>query len=1017
MPHFSRVDLPAWLSWLWRDSIQRRLALAFGGIALLMMVGLSGLLLKQQRDFLDDASIRRASALANGLAHSSSSWVLANDLIGLKEVLQGYADTPNLLRAFVLSPEGEVLASTLPGEIGLFVNDAVSREMLEGPPQPLVWIADENLIDVSAPILMNTRLIGWVRIELNQEATKANLRAVAMISLEFIVITALIVLLVAMLLSKSFVKRLKQLMRVAAKIENGSRAERCQLQGNDEISQLGRSLNNMLDTIVSSERQLDRLNRVYAAWTDSVATIVREADEQTLLTRICEILVEKIALRLAVVCTVDSSDWVKIAASSDPNSAYLNQLKISINPDKPESQGPVGQAVRHQAPHIFNDFLNAADTAPWHQVARQEGINSVAAFPLRRNGQVIGALAVYSAELNYFTDDIITLLSGLVNDMSYALDNFDHELQRQLAETELTLAASVFDNSQEGIMITDADKIILRVNHVFTKLTGYLPEEVIGRTPEQMTSGHHNAEFYRAMWESIDAHKYWQGEVINRRKNGQIYPEWLTITQVINKAGKVTHYVGTFIDITDRKLNEERVFKLAFYDPLTELPNRRLLVDRLREALLGNQRKQRYGALMFMDLDRFKILNDTQGHDLGDQLLIEAGKRIAGCVREEDTVARLGGDEFVILLEDLGTDATKAGIYAQRIGNKLLKALSQTYLLHHFDRLGNSSALEHHSSASIGITLFFGTEINSEDLLRQADMAMYQAKQAGRNTLRLFDPDMQSSLNQRASLEADLRQALHHNQFRLNYQLQVDERGQPVGAETLIRWEHPLRGQIQPDEFIPLAEETGLIVAVGWWVLIEACKTLNNWAQQPMTAKLTLAVNVSAKQLGQANFVERLQSILKSTGANPQRLKLEITESTILDNLEQTIQIMLELRALGLSFSMDDFGTGYSSLSYLQRLPLTQLKIDRSFVRDLHEDSNDAAIIRTILALGKSLELEVVAEGVETDSQCEYLLNNGCRLFQGYLFGRPESLYEFEQRLAPYKSKSGEHGSYETRLD
>lgn len=1013
MPRFFSFRLPDWLSWLWRDSIQRRLALAFGGIALLMMLGLSGLLLKQQQNFLDDASIRRASALANGLAHSSSSWVLANDLVGLKEVLQGYADTPNLQRAFVLSPRGEVLASIRPREVGLFVNDAVSREMLASTPQPLVWIADDNLIDVSAPILMNTRLIGWVRIALDQQATKANLRAVAITSLEFIIGTALIVLIVAMLLAKNFAKRLKQLMWVAAKIESGSRDERSRLRGNDEISQLGRSLNNMLDTIVSSERQLDRLNRVYAAWTESVATIVREADEQTLLTRICEILVEKIDLRLAFVGMIDTGGWIRIQASSDPNSAYLNQLEISIAPEQPGGQGPLGQAIRQKTPHIFNDFLATEHTALWHRAAKKEGINSVAALPLKRHGQVVGGLSVYSSEINYFTDDIITLLDGLVNDMSFALDNFDRERERQQAETELTLAASVFDNSQEGIMITDANKLILRVNSVFTQLTGYLPEEVIGRPPEQLSSGHYNAEFYRAMWESIDANKFWQGEITNRRKDGQIFPEWLTITQVFNKAGQVTHYVGTFIDITDRKLNEERIYKLAFYDPLTELPNRRLLVDRLREALVANHRKQRFGALMFMDLDRFKILNDTQGHDLGDQLLIEVGKRIVSCVREEDTVARLGGDEFVILLEDLGEDATSAGVYAQRVGNKVLNALSQIYLLHHFDQQGYSSAVEHHSSASIGVTLFSGTEINSEDLLRQADMAMYQAKQAGRNTLCLFDPDMQSNLNQRAALEADMRHALHHNQFRLSYQIQVDQHRQPVGAETLLRWEHPLHGQIQPADFIPLAEETGLIVALGTWVLIEACKTLNSWSQHPLTAALTLAVNVSAKQLGQADFVEELQSILTRTAANPQRLKLEITESTILDNLENTIRIMHELRALGLSFSMDDFGTGYSSLAYLQRLPLTQLKIDRSFVRDLHEDSNDAAIIRTILALGKSLDMEVVAEGVETVGQHEYLLNNGCRFFQGYLFGRPEPLYEFEQRLAPYKNQSNGQGSSE----
>lgn len=548
-------------------------------------------------------------------------------------------------------------------------------------------------------------------------------------------------------------------------------------------------------------------------------------------------------------------------------------------------------------------------------------------------------------------------------------------------------------------MITDANKVIRRVNDVFSLLTGYPATEAIGKTPEQLAASSQNAKLFETIWATLDSQHYWQGEVNGRRRDGEIYPQWLTINQVLNKTGQVTHYVAAFSDITERKLNEERIYRLAFYDPLTDLPNRRLLVDRLGEALIANQRKQRYGALMFMDLDRFKILNDTQGHDLGDQLLIEAGKRITRCVREVDTVARLGGDEFVILLEDLAEDAEVAAMDAQKVGNKVLSALNQVYLLHHCDAQGQTSMVEHHSSASIGVSLFFGAVISSEEVLKQADMAMYQAKQAGRNTLRLFDPDMQFGLNQRAALEADLRQALQQHQFRLYYQIQVDQQRQAVGAEALLRWEHPLRGFISPLEFIPLAEESGQILSIGAWVLAEACKTLLHWAQHPSTEHLVLAINVSAKQLGQPDFVEKVRALLQKTGANPRRLKLEITESTVLESLEQTIHRMQELRALGLSFAMDDFGTGFSSLAYLQRLPLAQLKIDRSFVCDLQQNSNDAAIIRTILALGTSLELQVVAEGVETEQQYHYLLANGCPIFQGYLFGKPATQAEFEQRL------------------
>lgn len=995
MSKFRHFKLNQWLF----GTLRRQLALAFGGVSLLMMLGLTTLLLHQQHVFLDQESVRRASALSNGLAYSSTSWVLANDLMGLAEVVAGYAETPDLHRAFILSPSGEVLASTQKQEQGLFVNDPISLEMLSAPIKAKVLIASGDLIDVAAPIMLDQRHIGWARIELNQEATKANLRAVVLTSLQFILFTVLIVLLVSGLLGQKMSLRLQQVANVAQKITRGDRGIRAEVRRADEIGHLADNINHMLDTIASSEQQLDRLNHVYAAWTESVAAIVRETDESILLNHICNVLAEKIGFRLVFIGMAESSGWIRIVASSDWQLPYLKSLKLSTDASRQEGQGPIGRSIREQTPQIFNDFLAHPFTSYWRQAASEVHIKSAAAFPLMRNEQVVGSIGVYSHVLNFFTDDINTLLQGLAHDISFALDNFDHEQQRRQAETELTLAASVFDNSQEGIMITDAKEIIVRVNHMFCQLTGYSTEEVLGKTPNLLASGQHDKAFYQAMWDSIHGQNFWQGEIINRRKDGQLFPEWLTITQVTNKAGVATHYVGAFSDITDRKLNEERIYKLAFYDPLTQLPNRRLLVERLREAMVTHQRSQHYGALMFLDLDRFKILNDTQGHDLGDQLLVDVAKRVAGSVREQDTVARLGGDEFVIVLEDLSDDVTIAAVFAQRVANKILAALNQPYVLHRFDNLGYFSAIEHHSSASIGLTLFHGSLINSEDLLKQADMAMYQAKQSGRNTLCVFDPDMQTSLNERTALETDMRQALQHNQFRLHYQLQVDQQRQPVGAEVLLRWEHPLRGNISPVDFIPLAEETGLIVSLGLWVLIESCKTLVVWAQHPETAALVLAVNVSAKQFAQAHFVEQLAEILQTTRINPARLKLEITESSVLDNVDNTIAIMHALRTLGLSFSMDDFGTGYSSLSYLQRLPLSQLKIDRSFVRDLSEDSNDAAIIRTILALGKNLELKVVAEGVETEVQYEYLINNGCEFFQGYLFGKPVPLLEFEHQL------------------
>ncbi|MCK9606608.1 MAG: EAL domain-containing protein [Methylomonas sp.] len=1000
MTAFFRFRLWESLRRFGRESIHRRLALAFGGVSLLMMLGLAGLLLKQQQHILDQTSILRAKALANGLANSSSSWVLANDVVGLQEILQGYAQTPNLIRAFVLSPRGQVLASTRTNEIGLYVSDDLSQQLLSRQqPKTRLLLADRHMIDVAVPITVNAHLVGWARIELDQQATQANLRSVAVASLKFIVVTVVVLLLVSLWLSTSLIKPLQSLMRVASAIETGSRAERSQLEGNNEISQLGRSLNNMLDTLVRSEQQLDLLNRVYAAWTESVATIVRESDEYSLLTRICNILKEKIRLRLVFVGMLDASGQIKVLTHSDSEPGYVDKLHISVDPRSPYGQTVLARAIRQKQPCILNDLLGEPEAQFWHKLAREAGIQSVAAFPLLRNKHIIGGLAVYSEQTYFFSDSIITLLNGLVNDISYALDNFDRERQRTQAEIELTLAASVFENSQEGIMITDADKTIRRVNLMFSVLTGYSAEECIGKSPKQIACWPQQAALDLAVWDNADAEQCWQGEVDSCRKDGEHYPQWLSITKVINQQGHLTHYVVTFTDITERKLNEARIYKLAFYDPLTDLPNRRLLLEKLEAALIANQRKGGYGAVMFLDLDRFKILNDTQGHNLGDQLLIEAGKRLCRSVREVDMVARHGGDEFVVLLEELSANEQSAAINAQKIGNKILNEMNQVYCLHQVNPDGTTALVEHYSSASIGVAVFHGSGLSSEDLLNQADMAMYQAKQAGRNTLCMFDPQMQAGLNKRAALEAELRNGVERNQFKLFYQIQVDQWGRALGAEAMLRWQHPRRGIVEPREFIVLAEESGVIVGLGNWALLEACTTLATWARLPSMADLNLAVNISAKQLSQQNFVEQLQTMLSRTGANPKRLILEVTENEVLGSVENTIAIMQALKELGVGFSMDDFGTGYSSLTYLQRLPLTQLKIDRSFISGSSNVRDHDSIVRTILVLGQSLNLQIMAEGVETEQQLDYLISGGCQYFQGYLFGYPEPLAEFNARF------------------
>lgn len=561
--------------------------------------------------------------------------------------------------------------------------------------------------------------------------------------------------------------------------------------------------------------------------------------------------------------------------------------------------------------------------------------------------------------------------------------------ERKASEEDLRIAAVTFQ-SQEAILITDADANIIRVNPAFEEISGYSADELIGQNPRMLQSGRHDAGFYQAMWASLQETGHWAGEIWDRRKSGAIFPKFMTITAVKNERGTLTNYVAVSTDISLRKQSEDEIRQLAFFDPLTSLPNRRLFQDRLQHTLQSGQRDNHHAALLMLDLDHFKSINDTLGHDIGDQLLIEVANRLRAGVREGDTVARLGGDEFIVILERLDEQMIAAATQAEHAAEHIREALTQPYHL---------NGHELHSSPSIGITLFKGLADNESNLLKHADVALYAAKAAGRNAIRFFDPRMQAALDEHTHLEGYLHKALERQEFRLFFQSQVDTLGNILGAEVLIRWQHAERGLVYPDQFISVAEECGLIVPIGLWVMETACKQLVAWADNPLTRKLTLAINVSALQFGQPDFVSQVQRILQVTGVNPERLKLELTESMLLNNVEDCISKMLALQKQGVTFSLDDFGTGHSSLSYLKRLPLSQIKIDRSFVRDIATDSNDAAIVNTIIAMGRTLGLGVVAEGVETDAQRDFLEHHGCQIFQGYLFSQPITLEQFESAL------------------
>jgi diguanylate cyclase (GGDEF)-like protein/PAS domain S-box-containing protein len=604
-----------------------------------------------------------------------------------------------------------------------------------------------------------------------------------------------------------------------------------------------------------------------------------------------------------------------------------------------------------------------------------------------RDGSVRGEMNFLRADGTPFECEVSSVLYKGADGKLLASTLFRDITARKRAEAELRIAATAFE-SHEGIFVCDADWTILRVNRAFTKITGYSSEETLGKSPRHLLgSNRTDSGFYIEMAKSLHETGTWHGEVWDRHKNGTVYPVWLIVTALRGDEGEVTHYVATMTEISDRKKAEEEIRHLAFYDSLTGLPNRRLLLDRLGQALNTSARHKRKGALLFLDLDNFKVLNDTRGHDMGDRLLQQVAQRLVACVRDGDTVARLGGDEFVVMLLELNEGTFAAATQAEHVGEKILESLNQPYVL------GDSTYL---STPSIGVTLLGDQKESTDELLKRADLAMYEAKAAGRNTLCFFDAGMQSAISNRVALESDLREALVRQEFLLHYQAQVDVAGHVEGAEVLIRWRHPQRGMVSPTDFIPVAEETGAILPIGTWVLESACRQIALWGANPSAEHLTISVNISGRQLMRPDFVITVKQILKDTGANPSRLKLELTESVLVSDVQNTIAKMKDLQSVGVGFSMDDFGTGYSSLAFLKLLPLNQLKIDQGFVRDILVDSNDAAIAKMVIALADSLGLSVIAEGVETLAQKEFLAAQGCHSYQGYLFGKPMSVTEFE---------------------
>jgi len=582
------------------------------------------------------------------------------------------------------------------------------------------------------------------------------------------------------------------------------------------------------------------------------------------------------------------------------------------------------------------------------------------------------------------SDILIGIRQGFITELQAALSDRDSQLKQSRAE--LYLAKQVIDTSSEGVLITDANGIVQSCNTGFTDITGYSEEEMLGQNPSKISSGRHGNQFYRKMWDKISQEGHWKGEIYNRRKNGEVYPELLTVTTIYEEDGKtVKNYAAIFSDISKLKKDADEIRTLAYYDAITGLPNRTLLYDRLDHALSRAVRTEEISALLFLDLDHFKHVNDSLGHAAGDILLKKVAENIGSALRNRDTLARIGGDEFVVILEDIGGDVLSATVEALHLAERIQQHLNVVYSL---------EGTEVSISSSIGITLFPENDNDANGLLKQADVAMYKAKETGRNQVHFYHTSMQEKADERLFIENSLRTALDKKLFLLHYQPQINLSGDIIGAEALIRWTHPDVGPMSPDKFIPIAEECGLIIPIGDWVLEQAFTDLRAWKDKDCHLE-HLAVNISPRQFYQAEFVSKIVTLANEHDINPEWIMLEITEGLVIDNVDRAIEIINELKSEGFQFSVDDFGTGYSSLSYLKRLPLEQLKIDKSFVEDITLDPDNAVIVATIIAMGLNLNLDVIAEGVELEAELDFLKEKGCTNYQGYYFSRPMAQDQF----------------------
>lgn len=742
----------------------------------------------------------------------------------------------------------------------------------------------------------------------------------------------------------------------------------------------------------AAEARIHRLTSIYAALSETNQAIVRATTAEELFPQICRFAVDHGGMQMAWIgLRRTDSAWIRPVASYGVGANFTEQVSVSEDPLSPHGAGVTGMAIRSGEPCWMGDYLNEATALPWHEYAERYHWRSAAALPLRQGGEVIGALVLFSTEVNAFDEQIRSLLVEMAQDVSFALTQFVKEQERTKTEAELRLAAQVFEQSAEAVMICDPDCRIMKVNRVFSAITGYDEADVLGQEPVFLLAMREDIERYPAMLASVFQEGNWQGEVLGRRKNGELFPQLLSLSRVLDGEGRISHNVGMFRDISEQRASQERIQRLAHFDALTGLPNRRLLEDRVGQVLNRVTRSGERMSLVFIDLDRFKNVNDSLGHRIGDDLLVQVADRLRETLREDDTVARLGGDEFILVLPETGVRG------ASRVAEKVMMALSQPYRIDQHELI---------VTPSLGIAIYPDDGVSYEILSRCADAAMYRAKEAGRNTFRFFTREMQERSDRVLCLENALRRALELGQLDLHYQPQISlETNRVIGVEALIRWTHPELGVISPSEFIPICEDSGMIVQVGEWVLRTAVGQLKKWQQTEgdFFTPLVMAVNISAVQFLRGGLPELVSGIMSDYQLPSDCLELELTERVALGSPDEAIKRMEELHARGIRLSIDDFGTGYSSLSYLKRFKAYKLKIDQSFVRDISSDPDDRAIVEAIINMASSLGMRTIAEGVETAEQMAYLYERNCDEAQGYFIARPMPAAEFEDFVRNFK--------------